>query len=336
MAFSISRYSHYFRPALPLGLDIGQTAIRMVELSQGADRRYRLERHGRLELPAGIVADRQIQHPARLGEHIAALAARLGSKRKYLALALPADAVFTRPMQAPAHIRAAALEAMVTAEAAGYLTLAPDQVRVDHQFSGMASGDDARRDIVIAAARCEQVEDRVAAVEAAGLTPIVLDIDLYAAHAACLRADGGFEMAGQATVALLVCDAARTQIALFDRHQLLHHRELPGCDRHADPAQIATAAARALPLAMPAGMTLSHVFIGGDCPAPRLMQLRELLWNTLMPASEPPDAAFGCSIAQPFSAMATGRAATAAEDDGDDHAGAYLVACGLAMQRNAR
>ena len=44
-----------------LGLDIGHTVIRMVELSQDADRRYRLERHGGIKLPPGIITDRQIQ-----------------------------------------------------------------------------------------------------------------------------------------------------------------------------------------------------------------------------------------------------------------------------------
>lgn len=329
MAFSIS---HYFKPALPLGLDIGHTAIRMVELSQDADGRYRLERHGRLTLPPGIMADRQIQHPGRLAEHIATLADRLGSKRKHVALALPADAVFTRRMPIPSRAGKAAIEELACAEAAAYLTLAPDQVQIDHQFSD--TEDAGQREIVLAAARREQVEDRIAAVEAAGLHATVLDIDLYAAHAACMHAVDASRIADQAVSALLVCDAAQTQIALFDRRQLLYHRELPGGGEGIDMQQIAAAAARALPFAMPAGMKLAHFFVGGDCPAPALERLSGLLPGLTASLTEPDRTPFVCSAAQPFAAMAIGNAVNkAGQAEEADHAGGYLVACGLAMRR---
>lgn len=335
MALSIS---HYFRPALLLGLDIGQTAIRMVELSQDAGRGYRLERRGWLTLPPGIVADRRIQHPARLAECIATLAGRLGSKRRHVALALPSDAVFTRRMHIPAHAGAAAIEELACAEAAAYLTLAPDQVQVDHQFSDTA--DAAQPEIVLAAARREQVEDRIAAVEAAGLHAAVVDIDLYAAHAACMRAVGAPRIDERAVSALLVCDAAQTQIALFDRRQLLYQRELPhggeGFDMQ-QMEQIAAAAARALPLAIPAGMTLAHFFIGGDCPAPALARLSELLPGMTTSPTGPDRTSLLCNAPQPFAAMTIGGAANNAEEAEDaDHPGAYLVACGLAMRRMPR
>ncbi|HEY4317325.1 MAG TPA: pilus assembly protein PilM [Herbaspirillum sp.] len=347
MAFSVP---HYFKPALLLGLDIGPAALRMVELSQGADRRFRLERHAMLVLPAGVIADRHIQHPAQLAEHIAALAARLGSKRKRVALALPADAVFMRPMAVPAHIGATALEQLIAAEAGGYLNLTPDQVRVDYQFSRTGPDGAAEHEIVLAAARREQVEDRIAAVEAAGLTPAVLDIDLYAAHAACLPAGNGFEMRDQDVLVLLMCDAARTQVALFDRHQLLHHRELPGCGQNADVLHIAAAATRALPLALPPGASLSQFFIGGDCSATRLHELCEALQAMTAQLEQAGQSTVACKVVQAFAAMQIGKAAAAsATTEGDDthvpnhsesgddadHPAAYLVACGLAMRRSA-
>ena len=351
MALSIP---HCFKPALLLGLDIGHAELRMVELSQDAGRRFRLERYARLKLPADVVADRDALHPARLAEHIAALAARLGSKRKRVALALPADAVFTHRMQAPANIGAPALEQMIAAEASGYLSLAPDQVCVDHRLGPGRYDDDApQRDIVLAAARREQVEDRIAAVEAAGLMPAVLDIDLYAAHAACMEAGGGMTIATPAAVALLICHGAHTQIALFDQHQLHYHRELPGCDRPADPAQIAATAMRTLPIATPAGMTLSHIFVGGDWGTAQLARLSGTLQELTSQAAqstEPslssasPHGVLTCSVVQPFSAMARNlrekhRGDTGDndhnDDEHDDPAG-YLVACGLAMRRISR
>jgi type IV pilus assembly protein PilM len=315
-----------------LGLDIDPSAIRMVELSHRPERGFQLERYAQRALPEGAVSDQHIDHPGQLAEHIAATARQLGSKCKHVALALPAHAVITRRMQVPATIAEQALNDLITAEAGAWLTVTPDQVRVDYQFCSIDAGNDndsttdnvndgidsstnravnpAQRHIVLAAARREQVEDRIAAVEAAGLIPEVLDIDLYAAHAACVHAS-----AAPAYSALLMPGALMTQIALFDRHQLLYRRELPGCSNAegSDTMQIAIAATRAIQLATPTGMTLAHIFIGGDYPAPtQLAQSMQSQSHT------------SCSAAHPFAAIEM------------PDASAYLVACGLAMRRTSR
>jgi type IV pilus assembly protein PilM len=339
LAFSIQ---HFFRPALLLGLDIDPAAIRMVELSQRADRRFRLERHAQLALPEGIVSDQHIEHPGRLGEHIAALVRQFGSKRKRVALALPAHAVVTRRMQVPADSTEQAIDKLITAEASAYLTVAPDQVRVDYQFSHVDADDPAQRNIVLAAARREQIEDRVAAVEAAGLIADVIDIDLYAAHAACVH---GCDLPAHSV--LLMLGAPMTQIALFDRHQLLYRRELPDCCiglRHSDNngdkdndsdgnnsshsakiAKITDSATRAIQLATPAGITLAHIFIAGDCLAQ--MQTGQIKQLTLAIQAQ---SGIACSAAHPFSAIQT---VTMIELPDATN---YLVACGLAMRRIVR
>jgi type IV pilus assembly protein PilM len=338
LAFSIR---HFLRPALLLGLDIGPAAIRMVELSEHADRRFRLERHAQLALPEGIVSDQQIEHPGRLGELIAALAQQLGSKRKRVALALPAHAVVTRRMQVPADSTEQAIDKLITAEASAYLTVAPDQVRVDYQFSHADADDPAQRNIVLAAARREQIEDRIAAVEAAGLIADVIDIDLYAAHAACVY---GNDLPPHS--ALLILGTSMTQIALFDRHQLLYRRELPDCgiglshiddsddndgSRSAQIAKITIHATRAIQLAIPAGVTLAHIFVGGDYTAQMQTEQIKQLTQAIQAQS-----GIASSAAHPFSAMQTdGAANTVAPVDVPDAIN-YLVACGLAMRRIVR
>jgi Tfp pilus assembly PilM family ATPase len=326
LAFSIQ---HFFRPALLLGLDIDPAAIRMVELSQRADRRFRLERHAQLALPEGIVSDQHIKHPGRLGEYIATLFRQLGSKRKRVALALPAHAVVMRPMQVPADSTEQAVDKLITAEASAYLTVPPDQVRVDYQFSHVTPDDPAQRNIMLAAARREQIEDRIAAVEAAGLIVDVIDIDLYAAHAACVHGSDFFPHS-----ALLMLGTTMTQIALFDRHQLLYRRELPDCcidlgrtdsSHSAKIARFIDSATRAIQLATPAGITLAHIFVGGDCIAQ--MQTEQIAQLTLAIQAQ---SSIACSAAHPFSAMQT----ITMIDIPD--AINYLVACGLAMRRTVR
>jgi type IV pilus assembly protein PilM len=342
LAFSIQ---HFFRPALLLGLDIDPTAIRMVELSQGPDQRFKLERHAQLALPEGIVSDHHIEHPGRLGEHIATLAQQLGSKRKHVALALPAHAVVTRRMQVPADSTEQAINKQITEEASAYLTVTPDQVRVDYQINhaDADTDDSAQRNIVLAAARREQLEDRIAAVEAAGLIAEVIDIDLYAAHAACVQ---GSDV--PPFCALLMLGTSMMQIALFDRHQLLYRRELPDCGiglsdesdvgyrnddsgHNAQIAKIAISAARAMQLATPAGVALAHIFVGGD----RIAQMQTVQVKHLTQAIQA-QSNIACSAAHPFAAMQTGGATNAAMMIEVPGVASYLVACGLAMRRTVR
>ena len=57
-------------------------------------------------------------------------------------------------------------------------------MNLDFQVLGPAPNNPEDVEVLIAASRKEKIEDRVAAAEAAGLKPIVMDVDLYAAQAA--------------------------------------------------------------------------------------------------------------------------------------------------------
>jgi Tfp pilus assembly PilM family ATPase len=316
------------RSAPLLGLDIDSAVIRMVELSRHAGRSFRIERYACRGLPEGTVSDEHIQHPGRLADHIAALAHTLGSRCRRVALALPAHAVMTRQMQVRADLCDRALNELMTAEASRYLTVAPEDVRVDYQFmAGDAGGGEmASRDIVLAAARREQVEDRIAAVETAGLIPAALDIDLYAAHTACTHA-----IDAPAASALILIGPGAIRIALFDRHRLLHHRELPGCNANSGMPQVAVAAARAIRLGAPVDMQLERIFIGGAAAAqPALAPLMQEQFDVECRAWQAPIAAPGGHRAHAESA--NGAAAGDAEAGPECDPSACLVACGLAMR----
>ena len=340
MAFSIPHYlTLKSRPLL--GLDIGPSAIRMVELSRRAGRRFQTERYAQQALPPGMVSDQHIHHPGQLAEYIAALAQQFGNRRHRIALALPAHTIVTRSLQIPAEITATALNELITAEASAYLTVPADQVRVDYQFIEQHAEAAAQNNIVLAAARREQIEDRVAAVEAAGLIPVVIDIDLYAAHAACAHA---FTLPAAASSALLMLGMSQAHIALFDGHQLLQHRELPNYGKQDDVMHIADMTVRAIQLALPTGMTLTHIFIGGDgvgIDRPLLAQNIRTLSATrcdTVDALQTLRVLPGATIAAltPTASMRPIESITTVagnnENASDFDTTAYLVACGLAMR----
>jgi type IV pilus assembly protein PilM len=322
---------HCFKQSLLLGLDISQSHVRMVALSQARDGRFSLEAHGQLTLPAGLVSDQHVHHPGQLAEYIAMLAKQCGSKRKRVAFALPANTVITRDMQVPSLASESTLNALIATEAGGYLGVPADQVRVDYQFSESLCGDPAHRNVVLAAARREQVEDRIAAVEAAGLIPLVLGIDLYSAHAACLLA-----LQHSAPMALLIPGGTQMQIALFDSHRMLYHRELPGCDGITDLLRTAVAATRAIRLATPTGTSITHIFVGSDRAGNAA-----LLCRLVQAECDGSGQSANCHVADPLSAIqreACNNTSTSDEEQGANGAerpgdnSAYLTAFGLAMR----
>jgi type IV pilus assembly protein PilM len=108
----------------------------------------------------------------------------LGSREKRAALALPSAAVITKKVLMAADLREEDMEAQVEAEANQYIPFPLEEVNIDFQVIGPAPNNAEEAEVLIAAARKEKIEDRVAAAEDAGLKVTVMDVDTYATEAA--------------------------------------------------------------------------------------------------------------------------------------------------------
>jgi type IV pilus assembly protein PilM len=183
MAFSLELFQPKF-PSL-LGLDIGSSSVKLVELSDSGKGTYKLERYTVEALPKDATADGNIANLDAVADTIKRAWRRLGSGNKRVAMALPSSMVITKKIVVPKGQRDEDLEMQVEAEANQYIPFALDEVNLDFQVLGpaqSASPDDV--EVLIAASRKEKVEDRVAAAEAAGLKPLVMDVDSYATQSA--------------------------------------------------------------------------------------------------------------------------------------------------------
>ena len=108
----------------------------------------------------------------------------MGTRIKNVSLALPAAAVITKKIILPGGGREEELEAQVEAEANQYIPFAIEEVNLDFAVIGPAHGSAEDIEILLAASRKANVEDRVAAAQTAGLNVIVVDVEPYAAEAA--------------------------------------------------------------------------------------------------------------------------------------------------------
>ncbi|WP_020167472.1 MULTISPECIES: pilus assembly protein PilM [Methylotenera] len=176
----------FFNESTPplIGVDISTSAVKMVELSSTGKDSYRLEAYSIAAIPKDAIVDGNISGLEQVSDAVKLAWKLLGSREKRAALALPSAAVITKKVMMSADLREEDMEVQVEAEANQYIPFPLEEVNIDFQIIGAAANSPDEVEVLIAAARKEKIEDRVAAAEDAGLRVTVMDVDTYATEAA--------------------------------------------------------------------------------------------------------------------------------------------------------
>ncbi len=176
----------FFNETTPplIGVDISSSAVKMVELSSTGKDSYRLEAYSIAAIPKDAIVDGNIAGLEQVSDAVKLAWKLLGSREKRAALALPSAAVITKKVMMSADLREEDMEVQVEAEANQYIPFPLEEVNIDFQVIGPAANSPDEVEVLIAAARKEKIEDRVAAAEDAGLKVTVMDVDTYATEAA--------------------------------------------------------------------------------------------------------------------------------------------------------
>jgi len=168
-----------------IGVDISASSIKMVELSETSKKgTYNIERYAIELLPKDAITDGNINNLDAVSEIIQRAWKRMGTRIRNVSLALPAAAVITKKILLPAGLRDEDLEYQVESEANQYIPFALEEVNLDFQVIGPAPENAEELEVLLAASRKANVEDRVAAAQLAGLKTIVMDVEPYAAELA--------------------------------------------------------------------------------------------------------------------------------------------------------
>ena len=209
-----------------VGVDISSSAVKLVEIEAAAKNLLRVERYAIESLPKDAVTDGNIMNLEAVAETLRRAWKRLGSKAKHVALALPSAAVITKKIIVPSGLREDELEAQVETEANQYIPFALDEVNLDFQVLGPASSGPDDVEVLIAASRKEKVEDRVAAVESAGLKAFVMDVESFATQTACEMVAQQLPNAGRGeTLAVVDIGASMMHINVLHDGQSIYMRE---------------------------------------------------------------------------------------------------------------
>lgn len=211
-----------------IGIDISTSGVRLVELADAGKGALRLERYASEPLPRGTVVDGNIENIEAVSEAVLRVWKKSGSRVRHVALGMPPAAVITKKIILPAGLAEDQLEVQVESEASQYIPFALDEVSLDFDVIGAAPNSPEDMEVMLAAARREKVEDRVAIAEAAGLTATVMDIESYAARSAAQRAieEEGGAKEGQ-IVALFQIGAQATHISVLQNGETIYEREQP-------------------------------------------------------------------------------------------------------------
>lgn len=208
-----------------IGLDISSSSVKLLELSKSGSQ-YRVEAYAIELLPPNAVNDKQIVDPTVVGEVIARAINKSGVRTKNAAVAVAGASVISKIVQMPASLSESDLEEQVKAEADQHIPYPIEEVNIDFQVLGKSAVAGDVVDVLLAACRKEQVEQRCAAIEIAGLTPKVVDIESYALENACQFMAHQMPDQGQnKTIAVVDIGANTTSVLILHDLKTIYTRD---------------------------------------------------------------------------------------------------------------
>ncbi|MBA2722501.1 MAG: pilus assembly protein PilM, partial [Methylibium sp.] len=193
---------------------------------QAASGEYVLERFATESFEKGWIADGQIEKFDEVADAVRRVIQKSGTRTKRVALAMPQSAVITKKIMLPAGLREEELELQVESEANQYIPFSLDEVSLDFCVVGPSAASVGDVEVLIAASRKDRVQDRQGLAEAAGLKPVVLDIESHASRLAMARIIAALPGEGRdALVALFEIGAETTSLKVLRDEELLYDRD---------------------------------------------------------------------------------------------------------------
>lgn len=209
-----------------LGLDISSSSVKLVELSRDKAGNLVLDRCAIEPLERGWITDGNVEKFEEVAEAVRRLVKKSGTKTKQVAMALPASAVITKKIILPGGLSESELEIQVESEANQYIPFSLDEVSLDFCVVGPSATSAGDVEVLIAASRKEKVQDRQGLAEAAGLKPVVVDVESYASRLATARLIENLPNKGVDTmVALFEVGALTTSMQVIKNDEVLYERD---------------------------------------------------------------------------------------------------------------
>jgi len=163
-----------------VGIDIGSSAIKLVQLKESKGV-YKLQTFGVKPLPGEAIVDNAIMDSTSVVEAISELISESKLKVKNVATSISGHSVIIRKISLPT-MPEDELEKSIQYEAEQYIPFEINEVFLDFQILGADPEDPSQMKVLLVAAKKDFVNDYLAVFREAGLNPVVVDIDGFAAQ----------------------------------------------------------------------------------------------------------------------------------------------------------
>lgn len=164
-----------------IGLDVGSSAVRAVQLEQTRGGRLRLARYGEVTLPHGAVVAGDVVEPAAVVDALQELWGRARLRGRRVAVGIASQRVTVRQLELP-ELPDDELRDAVRLQAADHLPMPIEEALIDHVVIDRPGADGERRTVrlLLVAAEQEMVDRLLTAVTGAKLRPVLVDLDAFA------------------------------------------------------------------------------------------------------------------------------------------------------------
>lgn len=171
------------REKLALGLDIGSTSVKLIQLKEQRKRgqvRYVLQSFGMKPLPPEAIVDGALMNSTAIVQAIQELISELKVKQKEVAIGVSGHSVIIKKISMP-RMTQEELEESIQWEAEQYIPFDVKDVNIDTQILKSDPNDaSGQMDVLLVAAKKDMINDFTTVVSEAGLLPTVVDVDAFA------------------------------------------------------------------------------------------------------------------------------------------------------------
>ena len=218
-----------------VGLDIGSSAIKVAQLKESKGR-YFLQKFGVKPLEPEVIVDGTVMDEGRVVSAIQELFEEANVKNKHVAISISGHAVIVKKISLPP-MPDEELEGQVKLAAEQYIPFDINEVNIDFHVLPSDGSEDQQGEmpVILVAAKKDKINELTELVKAAGLIPMVMDVDAFAVenmHAI------NYPMAQEETTALVNLGASVMNVNIIRAGSSLFTRDIPlGGNRYTEAIQ---------------------------------------------------------------------------------------------------
>jgi type IV pilus assembly protein PilM len=212
------------KPRSVVGLDIGSSAVKAVEL-KSAGKGYRVVAIGHEPVPTDSIVDGAIIDAGAVADAIRRVFdGKKGFKTKDVCASLSGNAVIVKKITLPV-MTPTELDDSIAWEAEQYIPFDIQDVNLDYQILDQGTGPDSNgsMEVLLVAAKKEKISDYTSVISQAGRTPVVVDVDAFALQNAY---EANFGLDPREVVVLMNAGASAININILQGDQSVFTRDI--------------------------------------------------------------------------------------------------------------